>query len=87
METVVIGFINPDDEIYKKYKKIYDLCKSEDVALPDIVERYFNYEDPECKLEAEIPKEVWCGDNGSGFEINVSDIPQGVSKIRFYNSW
>ena len=39
------------------------------------------------KLEIKIPKHEYSEDMTEGFEIIVSEIPEGVHKIRFVNSW
>jgi len=84
MSTYVYGFTDPSEKTYAKYKKIYDLCMKENVQLPEEVEEYFDYENPENKLQVELPVTEWDdGDMSSGFELNVADIPEGVHKIRF----
>lgn len=79
----LFGVTEPTDKDYIKYKKIYDLCEEEGVNLPDEVEEYFEEVDyPEERL---MKKLKVTKDNSKDYitrlELNVEDIPKGVSKI------
>lgn len=88
MYTNVIGFINSNNETYVKYKKIWEQCVDAEISLPKEVKKYFEYcEESEDKLRLKLPIKEWSNEYSSGFELLVKDIPEGVEKIRFYNSW
>ena len=94
MSTRVVGFISDDDPTYKKHSKVLIACYEAGIKeLPKETSDYFGSDCPELylleeKLEIKIPKYNYDdGDMQEGFEIIVSEIPEGVSKIRFINSW
>ncbi len=93
MSTNVIGFVSPDNENYKKHSKVLIACIEAEISeLPKETAEYFGSKYPEKylleeKLEIKIPITKWSNDHASGFEIVVSEIPDGVHTIRFYNSW
>ena len=92
MSTHVVGFITEENETYKKHLAVLKACHYANVSLPKETAEYFGDDSPELylaeeKLEVEIPVSKWEDPSSSGFELNVSDIPEGVVKIRFYNSW
>ena len=60
--------------------------------LPKETAEYFGSKYPEKylleeKLEIKIPSPEYREDMAEGFEIIISEIPEGVHKIRFANSW
>jgi hypothetical protein len=93
MTTNVTGFVSPEDENYKKHSKVLIACIEAGVSkLPIETAAYFGSEYPgkyllDEKLEIKIPYKEWNDDTSEGFEIIVSEIPEGVYKIRFANSW
>lgn len=87
MSTNVYGFVPPDDN-WKAMKKVWDACKSAGVDIPNKVDKFFNYQDPDpAGTEIDIPYDDYSDDSRSGIEISVSDIPANVKIIRFVNSW
>lgn len=92
MSTHVIGFVSPDDEDYIKHSKVLLACSEANVSLPKETAEYFGCEAPEeylleQKLEIKIPLTEWSDDCSEGYELLVSELPKGVHKIRFVNSW
>lgn len=93
MSTHVTGFISPENENYKKHSKVLIACIEAGISkLPKETAEYFGSKYPEKylleeKLEVKIPTSKWSNEYSSGFEIIVSEIPDGVHKIRFANSW
>ena len=89
----VKGFVSPENENYKKHAKVLIACIEAGISeLPKETAEYFGSKCPEEylleeKLEVEIPIREWDNEYSSGFEIIVSEIPDGVHKIRFANSW
>lgn len=84
----IFGITNPTDEKYVKYKKIYDLCESSNVSLPDEVKEYFENDYPEEKLKQKLNvvknEDV---DMITRWELDVQDIPKGVEKIVVELNW
>lgn len=79
---------------YQKYIKVVEACKDAGIQkLPEETAKYFGCEHPEdvemeSPLVVKIPKKEWKdGSMTEGYEIKVSDIPEGVEVIRFCNSW
>lgn len=89
MSTHVIAF-HPPDEKWRKMKAIYDACVAGDIEIPDDVNDFFNGEPPdESGVEVEIDKilEKWSDEDRSGYQIEISKLPKGITILRFYNSW
>lgn len=96
MSTHVQAFIPDTDETYQKHKKVLLACLEADVDLPKATAEYFGSEYPEeylldekleINLEAGKHYKEYDDDASSGYEIFIKDLPKGVHKIRFYNSW
>ena len=94
MSTSVMAFISPEDNTYRKHLKVLEACIEAGISkLPEETAEYFNAEYPEEylkeeKLEVQIPQTEWSdGNMSNGYEVLVSDIPEGTHKIRFVNSW
>ncbi len=87
MSTYVRGITSENNPEYQKHLKVYMVCKEAKVSLPRETEKYFNGEDPEYKLEVEIPSRKWNEDMREGIEVIVAQIPSGVEIIRFINSY
>jgi len=94
--THIEAFIPDSDKEYQKHKKILLMCLENDVSLPKETAQYFGSEDAyesllDEKLEIELEEDVhytkWCDEYRSGFEVDLSKLPKGVNKLRFYNSW
>jgi len=93
MSTRITGFVSPENEKYKKHAKVLIACIEASISeLPKETAEYFGSKYPEQylleeKLEIKIPKHEYHEDMIEGFEIIVSEIPDGVHKIRFVNCW
>ncbi len=90
--THVTAFIDATDETYIKHRNVLLACLAADISLPKETAEYFGedwprYELLEEKLETKIFKTFWKIDYAEGYEILIEDLPKGVHKIRFYNSW
>lgn len=93
MYTDVIAFRSDKDKTYQKHKKVLLACLRADIEkLPKETAEYFDCEYPDKELlqealTVEIPLHDYSEDMEEGYEILVSEIPEGVYKIRFYNSY
>jgi hypothetical protein len=93
MSTNIVGFVSPENEIYQKQVKVLKACIDADISeLPKETAEYFGskYAEEyliEEKLTTNIITHEYSNDYQSGYEIIVSEIPEGVHKIRFVNSW
>jgi hypothetical protein len=89
MSTHVKGF-RPPDEKWRQMEKVYSACMKAGIEIPEEVEKFFDYEEPdECGVEVEIKEATceWCDDSREGFEIDLKKLPSDVTIIRFYNSY
>jgi hypothetical protein len=93
MSTYVKGYRSPDDAEHQKHLKVLRVCREVGVSLPEETSDYFDGIRPECidpdsTLEVDIPVHPVHPYRGTeGYEVILSEIPQGVHKIRFVNSW
>ena len=93
MSTTVSGYRSPEDSEHQKHVKVLQFCKEMGVSLPQETAEYFGddikieYIDPDDLLEVEIPFHKVDVDAGYNYEVILSEIPKGINKIRFSNSW
>lgn len=96
VRTYILAFIPNTDETYQKQKKVLLACAEAGVELPEVTARYFGQSDPdeylldhklEIQLEENVHFEIYNDDMISGIEIELKNLPKGVAKLRFINSW
>jgi len=90
--THIQAYISPDCPKYKKHASVLKACVEAEVSLPKETAEYFGYEEANLcfldeKLELKIPKHEWSDEYSQGYEIFIKDLPEGVYKIRFSESW
>ncbi len=87
MSSHVVGFMEPDAE-FKKMYAVYTACREANVEPPDEVDEYFQYETPdELGMQVGLDLTEYKDDMQEGYELRVSEIPKGVTVIRFFNSY
>lgn len=87
MSTHVVGFKPPNDK-WKQMRHAYDSCKIAGIDIPEEVNKYFNYEEPDSAgVEVDLKSTEWNIGHASGIEIDISKLDKDVKIIRFYNSW
>lgn len=88
----VLGLRTKEDPTYKKNLKVLIACVEAGVKkLPEEVAEYFDSEYAEMCLAEEVltmklPLNKWRDKYYGGYELKVSEIPEGVETIRFYIS-
>jgi antitoxin component HigA of HigAB toxin-antitoxin module len=92
MSTSVVFLRSKDNDQYQKMLRVAQTCTEAGVELPEEVDNYFDGEfeyNPEGPLEMNAEKVAteYHAEMQEGYEIKVSDIPDGVDVIRFYNSY
>ena len=94
MSLCVVGLRDENSSLHKKMVRVLDALRDlgESENLPVALVKYFGrtYDDddlPDLALEVELKSTEWGDEDRAGLEILVSEIPEGVKKIRFYNSW
>jgi hypothetical protein len=91
MSTIVFGLRTPD-ETWKKYSAVWIACKEAMLKIPEEVMDYFEGVSPDKEptyVKVDIDKccteiDVGCG---KGIDVDLSNLPVGVNKIRFINEW
>ncbi|MCK5603602.1 hypothetical protein KAR91_17080 [Candidatus Pacearchaeota archaeon] len=90
MSAHIIGFIPAGDQ-FKRMKEIWDKCTYANIEPPGAVLAFFDHTHPGDKpgLEVEIQSlaSEHVGLGQSGYELELSTLPENVKFIRFYNSW
>jgi hypothetical protein len=87
MSTHVIGF-RPPDEKWKKMKSVWDSCEKAGIDPPKEVTEFFNDCEPDpAGVEVEIKTHPYRAEMVDGYEVKLSELPKGISVIRFFNSY
>ena len=89
MSTFIFGIVPPDKE-YKRMKAVWDVCTEAGIEIPEAVDAFFEYEKPEENgMKIGITDIVSnCSEPyTTGYEIDLSKLPEKVKFIRFVNSW
>ncbi len=98
MSTHIKAFVPDTDKDFQKHKKILLMCSESEVSLPKETMDYFgvrsDYPDKtlleeklQIDLQEDIHYEEYSRESSAGFEVDLTKLPKGVTKIRFYNSW
>lgn len=95
MSTYVKGYIPATDPLYIKHSNVLRACIDAGIKeLPQETAEYFGSKYPEEylfneKLEIKIPTEKFNDPQTCQaiYEVKIANIPAGVEKIRFINSW
>lgn len=97
MSTHIEGFMPDTDPEFQKYKSVALFCMENKVSLPAEVSNYFNVrhepdtwmfdEKLSIALEEGVHYENWHDESSRGFEVDLTKLPKGVTKLRFYNNW
>lgn len=94
MSTHIVGF-RPPDEQFKNMLSAYKACEAAGIDPPEKVVKFFNHVTPDeagVEINLQYPKlhpcvKKWKSEDGDGFEINVTKLPEGLKILRVYNSW
>jgi len=90
MSTHAVGF-KPADDQWKKMKAVWDSCVEAGCGIPEVVDAFFDGEDPRDKpgMEVELGEacQPWGAEFKDGYQIDVTKLPEGVRYIRVYNCY
>ncbi len=92
MSTHIVGF-RPADDQWNRMKAVWEACEAANTEVPQAVRKFFDGEAPGDKpgMEVEIERtgaaKKWRANDCSGFELDVTKLPEGVRFVRFYNSY
>jgi hypothetical protein len=93
MHSYVLGFREPDEK-WHQMKSVWDACKAADIDSPKEVEMFFGGEAPDpsgIETPLSYGKSPCCSEYKSdmreGFEIDISKLPDNITKIRFVNAY
>lgn len=91
MSTHVVGIRTPTPE-HQRMVAAWRANEAAGVEQPAKLFTYFNHEAPdqEGSLLVEIPKSAqkpYQGDSSAGIVVDLTNLPGGVTALRFYNSW
>lgn len=84
----VVGIREPDEK-WRLMKAAYDVCQAAGIEIPDSVQDFFGYEPPDdagLLVDLAFARE-WRDDSREGLEIDISELPAKITKLRFYFSW
>ena len=89
MTQHIFGF-KPVDEKWREMKQVWDACKIAHVEIPDEVCDFFDGQDPnnlpgiEVDLEETEAVDNWGDEGRSGFEVDLSKLPDDIKFLRIY---
>lgn len=90
MSTHIIGFKPPDDR-WMEMKAVWDACEKAGITIPDRVLNFFDDRAPdENGVTVELFPDyasAWVADGQGGYQITLSDLPEDIKVVRFYNSY
>lgn len=89
MSTHVYGIVPADDK-YNEMKALYDMCKKNDVSVPDEVWDFFDGDVPDSagmQTSLDDASTEFSSDMETGYEVDISKIDPKIKIIRFTNSW
>jgi hypothetical protein len=89
MTTRIHGFVEPNED-YQKKAEAYRACMAAGIAPPILIEEFFNYEEPSPSgMKVDIKDAVTKRDVDMQdfYEVDISKLPKGVTKIAFVNSY
>lgn len=79
----VVGLRDENDPNHVKMVKAKEALDAAGVTWPKEIYDYFDGScDSDTPLEVKLEKQDWRNDNYSGYEIEVSNLPKNVKKIR-----
>lgn len=83
----VDGF-KPPDEKWKKMKAVWDSCYNAGIKIPQEVREFFENEHPDdAGVKVDLKHHECCTEivesGDYGFEVDLTELPEGVTKIRF----
>jgi len=87
----ITAFTPDTDPEFQKHKKVLMVCKETGVSLPPETAEYFDSTTPydallDERLEVELEKDKhyrdYWSDTEDGYELDLNDLPDGVSKLR-----
>ena len=78
-----------------KHQKMYEVwlsCRAADIDVPNEVDKYFQWDTPNPNgLKVDIEEHECCTeineDSCMGFDVDLRKLPEGITHIRFYNSY
>ncbi len=86
--------LKPITEDYKKRLEIYKNCRELKISPPEEIERYFERDTEPCDegiivyLKQDIVNKGMDSNRCAEFyDVDLSKLPEGVTKIRFEISW
>jgi hypothetical protein len=89
MSTYIVGFRPPNAQ-WEKMRDIWKACDAAGVELPEEVIKFFGYEDPDpagVTVNLDKSPAVRSLGDGSGFEVDITQLPKDLTILRFVNSW
>ncbi len=96
MSTHIEAFMPDTDADFIKHKNVLLACREAGVSLPKETAGYFGSDDTSNETLDErliVPLQLsldyvnYSEDDRHGFEVDLTRLPKGVTKLRFYNSW
>lgn len=89
MSSHVMGFKAPTPK-FNAMLDAYRSCVAAKIQIPEEVLEFFGHEEPdEAGIEVSLKGCIrpYAAEMCDGFEVDLSKLPEGVTMIRFYNSY
>ena len=93
--SVRITGLRPPDERWERMRDVWEACRVAGVPLPAEVDHFFDHKDPHPKgVEVLLGDLIESGALRTGgnevvawFDLDVTKLPDGVTKLRIYDDW
>lgn len=94
--SMSVEAFRPPDARWNRMKEVYDSCIAAGVPIPEQVDDFFENQPPDdagiqIYLSGCPDPHPSCtkyqGEGREGYEIDLAQLPENITKVRFYCSW
>jgi hypothetical protein len=84
--SVVINGIR-DDEEHENMLAVYRSCKNANVPVPDVVNDYFGWSEPNGGKSVSVPSTYFKDGSTENWTIDIAELHESIKKVVFRILW
>ena len=84
--SVVIKGIR-DDEEYKHMLAVYRTCQDANVPVPDAVNDFFGWSEPNGGRSVAVPSTYFKDDSTESWTVDITELHESIKKVVFRILW